>query len=130
MVKYILQLLHSTICNYLVSSVATLADIIFSSPCLSCKEKNKYQTRLFAALCLKGSYVQCLLVVLNILCRTAWFPCLDLATNCLLAVFKQCDLGGFLSLACKVLFLLATHNSELCRLQPRHACCNLQMNKS
>lgn len=65
MVKYILQLLHSTICNYLVSSAATLADIIFSSLSLSFKEKNKYQS-LFTALCLRGSYVQCVLAVLNI----------------------------------------------------------------
>lgn len=106
MVKYILQLLHSTICNYLVSSAATLADIIFSSPSLSFKEKNKCQTRHSAALCLRGSYVQCVLAVLNLLCRTAWLTHLDPTINCLLAVFKQCDLFFFNLLPVRSCFCL------------------------
>lgn len=126
MVKYILQLLHSTICNYLVSSAVTLTDTIFSSLSLSFKEKNISQRQVFTALCLGGSYVQFLLAVVNILCRIAWLPHLDPLINSLLAVFRQCDVFiFFLYFTCKVLFVFAMHNSQSA-LQTGSTACTLQ----
>lgn len=127
MVKYILQLLHSTICNYLISSAVTLTDTIFSSLCFSLKEKNISQRQIFTVLCLRGSYIQYLLTVVKILCRISWLPHLDPSINSLLAVFRQCDVFIFFLkyFTCKVLWVFATHNSQSA-LQTGSKACTLQ----
>lgn len=125
-VKYILQLLHSTICNYLVSSTITLTDIIFSSLSLFLKEKNISQRQVFTALCLRGSYVQYLLAVIKNLCRIAWLPHLDPLINCLLCSDSTMSLSLFLKyFICKVLFVLTTCSSQSA-LQTGSTACTLQ----
>lgn len=80
----------------MVSSTATLPDIIFSSLPPFFKEKNKYETHLFTVLSLKVSYVHCVLAGLNTLHRTVQFLHLDQTINFWLAVFKLHDFFNLL----------------------------------